>query len=839
MPNDFDDDFSEDSFDESSASVRDEPPTLDETLFDISLFKLFMTYMKSQNAAGNLNFLKQARLFRLYNAPREVYAQFGIKIIWMHFVDCAPMPVTCSPEVKKKLVEIALDPELEATLDKDTFSVAFGEVYNAVIPHFRNWVSTNEWRDAVPFHRLAPPTFNIVLTSSTLRVLFNKFIKAQLENDSDGVASHAYHLWKFCLIANDFRDGKYSHSSHLESRKRKGEAAGSEKSEKSSKSSMSIKTDDGETSPEEYAKRIYKKYKHQVSLPYDGSIPYAVYIIRALDHAVEDFDKSALFAKWVALKQYQGVDYQAKIVHQTLTAEGFAEPPTVAGAMSSSMLPFFLVLMAGTENGMGLEFMVDVLKFRRDYAQNDKSASTTQSEKSSSTDTGRKEMVEEARRIYAKYLEKGDIYCDPKLVEEVTAALSKSGGKGVTPSMFRRCGAFVYHRAEHSWGREARATVAWANKSYENRCRAARAIEEEFSMKVLPEGIDLQIVPNLDDVLQCPELSQDFGEFCGKQVAEAFAAWQKTYGEYFQAPVHQRRPILLRLVEAFDLCAKCYPETVQPVQDFFEKVVKDHEKVADSVIVHLTGVGIRATGQKYLFKWLVEHNMKWKTVPWTPAQNVMFSDMTLAFSMTSIEKKIEEEALKGKSGFSKYLAKRQVKKQSVANVRTAPSRELAGPSKTVFATGSAMDMMSFGKDFGKSGGAKDYGSISSDQFSLSVPSLADTLAAPFLRNFFENSFLGSVISTSEMALWEALTAFFCKYSAMKCEDLCEAQDDMRKEIEAICEKYHTLLKNSEEIKERASKQKIIFPHFFRPYEMELYAHAHAEFEKTLHEKGWK
>jgi len=852
-----DDDFSDESFDgSSSADGNEEPPTLDEVLFDMSLFKLFVAYMKSHNGVANLTFLKQTRLLRIYNAPRAVWLTQAIKHIWTFFAECAPMPVTVSDDVRKKLQEMSLDPEKEANLDKDSFSVAFGEVYNAVVPHFQNWISTNEWRDAIPFQRLAPPTFNIVLTSKTLRVLFNKYIKNLATKDSDATVQEAYHLWKFCVIANDFRDGNYSHAAHIE-RKKKHERTESTSSEKSrdGEKAKEDSTEGGkpkELNPEDYARRLTKKYKHHLGLPYDGTIPYAVYIVRALDHAIETFEKSSLFVNWILLKQYLGVDYQAKVVHQTLDADGYVEPPTVAGAMTSSMLPFILILLSGSENGMNLEFLVDVLKFHRAYANSGDASSShsmsvshggsvhsvSSASGSASTDPSRREMVDEARRIFAKYLETGEMYCDPKLVEEVRAALSKSGGRGVTANMFRRCGAFIYQRTEHSWARETRGNMGWANKSFENRCRAARAIEEEFSMKVLPEGIDLQIVPNIDDVLQCPELSQDFGEFCGKQVASSFAAWQKAYGEYFQAPIHQRKAILMRLVEAFGGFADAFPP-LQPLHSVFEKEANKRERISDSVIMHCTAAGIRAIAQRYLFRWLVEHSMKWKSVPWTPVSTILFSDLTMAYGMGTIERKIEEEALKGKSGFSKYLAKRQVKKQAVANVRTAPAKELAGPSKNIFATGSAMELMSFGKDFGKAGGATDITETSTDRFVPIVPSLADTLAAPFLRKFFENTFLGTVMSATDITLWEALTEFFIKYSTMDYDKVAEAQSEMRKDIIAICDKYHSMLKNSEEIKTRAKEAKVIFPQFFRPYEMELYADAHEAFEKTLHEKGWK
>jgi len=629
----FGDEFSESSFDESGfSSQRDEPPTLDETLFDIRLYGMFLNYMKSQQAAQNLQFIKMARLLRMYNAPREVYVQQAAKMIWNYFAECAPTPVTVSGEVKKKMQELALDPDAEVTIDKDSFSVAFGEVYNSVVPHFRNWISTNEWREVVPFHRLAPPSFSIVLTSGTLRVLFNKYIKAQLDHDSDGSVAHAFHLWKFCIIANDFRDGKYSHSSHIDGKKKKKKGDGSEDGDKDDKTEDGDKEEqkEEETNPEEYAKRLYKKYKHQVSLPYDGSIPYAVYIVRVLDHAIEEFDKSALFARWIALKQYQGVDYQAKVVHQTLTADGFVEPPTLAAAMTSSMLPFFIAMMAGTEPGYNLEFMIDAMKFHKkfDSLENKPAGSSTGS---ASTDTSRKTMVEEARRIYSKYLEGGNMYCDPGLSEEVHHAVSKSGGKGVGPTLFRKCGAFIYHRSEHSWARVARATLVWTNKSYDNRSKGARAVEEEFSFKILPEGIDLQLVPSVDDTLACSELMWDYAAFTPKELNDNFAKYRAAYEEYFTTPVHKRKPVQEKVAAAYGLVADVVPD-LKPIHRFFAKEAAQRERLTDSVFSFLSNSIIRAVAKKYYSRWVVEHAMKWKTVAWTPVPVVTFSDMTDLFS---------------------------------------------------------------------------------------------------------------------------------------------------------------------------------------------------------------
>jgi len=809
-----------DSFEDSVATGKDEPPTLDETLFDISLYLLFMNYMKSQNAAPGLVFLKQSRLYKMLNAPRSVTSQFALQIIWNHFLDCSPMPVNVSADVKKKLREIAFDPDAEIALDKDTFSIAFGEVYNIVVPHYRNWISTDEWKEAIPFHRIAPPSFTVVLTTSALRLLFNKYLKSLLDRDSDGTVGHAFQLWKFCIIANDFRDNKCTHASHLESKKKKKKDG--EKKEEAE--------EDKPLSPEEFAKLLYKKYKHHISLPYDGSIPYSVFIIRALDRAIEEYEKSSLYANWIALKSYQGVDYQAKVVHQTLTSEGFAEPPTVAGALSSSMLPFFLVMTKGSEAGLNIEFLVEVMKFKRSF-QSDKTASST----GSSTGSSQKELFEEAQGIYEKYLKTGDMYCDPSLVEEVRTAL-KAGAKNLKPDIFRKCGAFIYQRAEHTWGREARATFAWANKNYDNRSRSARALTEEFAMSVLPKGIDLQVVPTIDDTLASPVLMKDYGDYCGKEINEAFQHYREAFEGYFKASVHERKPLLPKFVSAFGEVVALFPD-LAPIQRTIEKETTTRDRITDSVFQFVTASILRAVAKKYYARWLIEHSMVWKTEPWTPVPSIMYSDMSTTFGMSAIERQIQEEAVKGKSGFSRFLAKRAAKKQAIANVRTSPAKKLAGPSNTVYATKGTGDLLAFGDIKGVSEMKVEGGGMGENI--LAVPDIVDTLSSIYLRKLFEDHHLGVFLTASEMSVWEALCKFYNKYSVMDDEKLINVQGDMVKDIKTFCDKFKAVIKNPEELKQRAEKLTFVTPQFFRPLEMELYSSHHTEYEKALRAKGWK
>ena len=750
-----------------------------------------------------------------------------------HFFSASPFPVTVSDDTKKKMLEMCLDPVAELSFDKNTFSGAFGEVYNTVVPHFRKWISTNEWRGAVPFHRIAPPSFSVVLSSGTLRILFNRYLKSHIDHEKDVSASRAFHLWKFCLIANDFRDGKCTHESHLDVKKKK------KRKTSDSEKSKNGKEEDGDKklTPEEYAKRLYKKYKYYISLPYDSTMSYSVFVVRALDQIIEEFDKSALFARWIELKPYQGVDYQAKTVHQSLTPEGFADPPTLASMITSSILPAMAALVQGSEPGMNLEFLVDILVFHEKFMKFDQTSSSSSSgqlsssqDSLSSSKNTKQDMIEEAKRIFNKFLDKGEMHCDPGLVEEVRGLVTKNGGKGVHPSMFRKCGAFIYHRSEHTWCREARATFEWVSRSYDNRSNNSRGVEEEFSLKILPEDVDLQIVPSIDDIYENPSLVEDYSAFVNKQCDGVIGKFSLLYLDYFKTPIHERKPALKKLLACFADVSEKFPD-LKAASGMFAKELEGRERVSDIIINVLFCAAVRSAASRFHKPWLVEHAMVWKTAKWTPATAVRFSELYMLVTLNAVESKIEEDALKGKTGFSRYLAKRHLKKQTLSYVRSSSATHLVGNKSTVVSSGTL-------SPDAKEPFSPDSPASPTFAVQLIVPSLQDTLSSPYLRDLFGRTFLATALSASEMTLWEALCAFFPKYQSMQTENIFEAQDAMRSDALKLCEKFKSLIKNSSELKERIKKQKFMLPQVFRPLEEEVYAKYHAEYEVSLRKKGW-
>jgi len=565
---------------------------------------------------------------------------------------------------------------------------------------------------------------------------------------------------------------------------------------------------------------------------YDKTMPHAVFIVRALDHVIQEFDKSELFARWVGLKQYQGVDYQAKIVHQSLTPEGYAELPSLAASISSSILPGFMAILQGTEQGLNLEFLTTILMFHRKFKHfdtNSSSSSTVSSASSDSSEGGktRKDMIEEAKRIFTRFLEKGEMYCDPGLVTEIRNLVTKGSGKGVHPAMFRKAGAFIYHRSEHTWCREARATYDWVGRSYDNRSKITRDIEEEFSLKNLPENFDLQIVPSVDDIYSNQELFKDYIAYVDEHADGAFTQFLVAFREYFASPVHSRKSALDKILKAFSDTAKTFPVMGQ-VSEGISKEICNREQVPDSIVYTLIGLCARAGAGEFYKKWIVEHSMVWKATDWSSAAAAKVSDLSLIMGMSTVETKIEEESLKGKSGFSRYLAKRQMKKQSIAYVRAANAGSAS--KKKANSQNGAFDMMTM-MDPSKS--------LEKKLSEHTVPSISNTLSSLYLREQFQRIHLDTALDTTGMSLWEAFFKFYQKYVSMSNEDLCDAQENMRKDIIELCDKYKAVIPKSNDVKERAEKMKIVFPHFFRPVEMEIYGKLHEEYEALLRKNGWK
>jgi len=402
--------------------------------------------------------------------------------------------------------------------------------------------------------------------------------------------------------------------------------------------------------------------------------------------------------------------------------------------------------------------------------------------------------------------------------------INKNNGKGVNPSMFRKIGTFIYHRSERTWCREARATYGWANRSYDNRSRNTRAIEEEFSMKNLPGDFDLQILPSLDDIHGNPELIKDYATFVNGQTDGLFDRCYIGFKSYLGAPIGERKPLLEKLMVILGEAAVAFP-AFDAAQKIATKVLAGRERISDSFIRAVAASCTRSCAVIYYQKWIVEHASVWKSIPWTPVPAALYGEFHMLIGMSTVGTKIEEAALKGKSGFSRFLAKRQLKKQG-SMARSSVKVSISDKAKSAFSSPDVFVGIKTGPQ------TVDINAVAV------VPTVNETLSSLFLRKFMECIVFVN-LEGPERALWDALFHFYKKYDSKLNEALIDAQDEMLKDILGICDKFKDILPGSEELKERAKKQKFLFPQFFRPVELELYSKYHAEFEESLRKRGWK
>ena len=429
-------------------------------------------------------------------------------------------------------------------------------------------------------------------------------------------------------------------------------------------------------------------------------------------------------------------------------------------------------------------------------------------------------------------------------MEEVREALGKAFGKGVTPAMFRRCGAFIYQRAENSWCRESRATFEWINKSYDNRSKAARAVEEEFSIRVLPAGIDCQCVPTIDDCIANAELMKDFVDYLPKEVSEPFMKFRAAYYEYLKLPQSKRKAEVERVVSLFGANVPNFPE-LEAFYRVFEKETAKRDRLTDTAFQFSAVYLVRAIAKKYYAEWCVEHSLVWKSAAWELAPSITFSELSGVITMASISKKIAEFSLKGKKGLSRYLAKREVKKQTSINLRVAPAKAPTGKANQVImssfdplapeyleAQGSAPTLDVLGVKAKSAEG-------DSSSLVMNVPTLEETLCSSYLRRLFCSVYLDGTLSAAEHEMWDGFCAFYGKYSAMRDEEVLASQDDMRTSILNFVSKFKNIMKDPAKTKARAEKEKVLLPQFFRDDEIAEYRAHHTKYEAELKKLGWK
>jgi len=812
----------------SAALPGDEPPTFDEMLYEPRLFQLFARYMAAQQAAENVLFLRNVYQFRMYRAPKNVLIFEGQGIAWKFVAESCTTPINLSSEERESLMEICFDPEAESRITNSTFREAYQAIFALTLPHYRDWLATGEWREVGHFHHIPAPTFAVVLETPELSDLFSQYLKTRHKPNGPDPLIDTEQLWQFSVIAKDFRNGDLTHQDVILDPK---------DSEK------------GALSKEEYAKRLYRKFKKVMPIPHDSSMPYSVYVVSALNKAIEVFNSAPAFQRWISMKQYIGVDYLLKTVHQTMTPDGYAVAPTMASAIASSMRTPMAMLVANTDGSKAYAFIIDLLEFEnliRGIAPGKKPVSSTSLVESCAVST-KKEVIEEAKRIFKTYLEdtsKSGMYCDPAIVEEVKASMKAvAKSKTIRSDIFHKAGAFEFHRLNRMFGREVRAGLAWTTKSYDNNSRRTREIANIFDIKQLPEDIDFRLVPSVDDLLMNDNLKKDFEAFIPREMSRLYEEYYAVYTKIMQMPCDQRHEEVDNVIMLMAAGATKFKD-IEIYYKVISKGLTGRKSICDSpFLMWLYAITDSLIGL-YYNDWVEKRYSFWSKERWTPARDAIFSRLSLSYSAADASRRGEATE---KHGFSLFSRKKKAPvAQPSKNVLVMPPKENSSSSlnSTQQAAVSSSRSRSSASlaDVGDSALSDlsdiDDSSVASGSLMPHVPTLAETLSSTFLRKILLTSYLETHLPDDEMDLWKKFSEFLEKYQPLSDSDLESSQDEMRAAALEIIDKNESFMKKGYFLRSQIEKKGLITSAFFREEETNLIRRFYAGYESMLQQKGW-
>jgi len=812
----------------STASLPgDEPPTFDEMLYEPRLFELFAKYMASQQAAENVMFLRQVYQFRMYRAPKKVLNYEAQGIAWGFVSESSPSPVNVSAEERESLMEICYDPEAESRITSAVFREAYQAIFALTLPHYRDWLATNEWREVGHFHHIPAPTFAIVLETPELSDLFSQFLKTRHKSSGPDPLIDTDQLWTFSQIAKDFRNGDLTHESEILDGK---------------------DADKGPLSKEEYAKKLYRKFKKVMPIPHDSSMPYSVYVVSALNKAIEVFNSAPSFQRWLSLKQYIGVDYLLKTVHQTMTPDGYAVAPTMASAMASSMRVPMGMLVADTDGAKAYAFILDLLEFEnliRGIQPGKKPVSSTSLIDSPAV-SAKKEVIDEAKRIFKTYLEdttKSGMYCDPAIVEEVKTAMKAVGkSKTIRSDIFHRAGAFEFHRLNRMFGREVRAGLAWTTKSYDNNSRRAREISTLFDIRQLPDDIDFRLVPSVDDLLMNENLKKDFEAFIPREMSRIYEDYYATYTKIIAMPPEQRGEEVENVVMLMGAGASKFKE-LEIYYKTLSKGLAGRKSICNSPFLMWLYALTDSLISLYYRDWVDKRYAFWSKEHWNPARDAVFSRLSLSYSAGDASHKGGQEK---QHSFGLFRRKKQpVPQSSSKNVLVMPPKENSGSSLSTPATGasssrsrSSASLADVGDSANSDLSDLDDSSIAAGSLMPPIPTLEETLSSTFLRKILVANYLETHLPEDDMVLWKKFSAFLEKYQPMSDSDIESCQDEMRAAALEILDKHESFMKKGYFLRSHIQKKGLITPAFFREEEVNLVRRFYTGYENMLQQKGW-
>jgi len=898
MASDFSEGSGPSSF--STASVlatSTTPPALDETLNQPQLFYAFLRFLMTHKAQENLVFMKHVNLFTLLKRPLKEKFLAASKIIWTFLLESSPNPVNLSAETLKKLTPVVWDRNGIALVKQDMFTDAFNEVKMMINPLFSEWIATNEWTH-FPFFHAQPPTMTVIIKIPSLRSRFEAFLKARAESDETKSENTnlEYQMFKSaCDLYEILAESNNPEASSRESERKARHYVRSHKAELASypqmdgvempqslhhkKKQQSLDTTPGPLSPDDSSQDLKSLDSGPSCLDFVGE---------TFDVLAEELTERECYELFLEERSWDPIEVMEASLQQSHDKDGNVEYPKLAAILHSPTYgPLLANTFKDTEKFEQMRFLIEAHQFYAQFRDSMNKRHRTRD---------RKDMINEARRIFDRFISKNTIGLTKSLKNEISTCVFSFASNKLTPLVFQRAGAWIFNRISRSWIREVNTLLLWADHDFDNHSQIVLEMEQLYNIAHIP-GLDLKLIPHPDDVVGNPDLWDSFKKFVPtSDINTRCLEFVRSARNLSNIKPENLMAEVQSLVEQLKSIAKDIPD-LAPIQAEIEAHAINLRTFNPASFAMPCHMVLKLLLEQYYTLWTLKCKSAYRKGNWTAVPSLTFFGNESISGTSCIPSIGMSASVSGKTPSAASAGSKDKKRWgfspfSKPKVPPSPTSGSASPTTPSSSSGSSSARKastssgSFSPVIGKSGSpsgssenllckprdtsvsddeslytshASSSGNSSSNQtpnpqpisfrlpskvlknapkFTLEVPTLVETLSSTHLRRLFYGTFLEFRLGDEEKKLWNALCKFHATYATLTDAEVTSRQKE-------ICEAAMKLMTDFPQIPSRDGLMKNIAEsrytatcHFFYEAESRLYSSFYSNYQSFLVNNHW-
>jgi len=568
-------------------------------------------------------------------------------------------------------------------------------------------------------------------------------------------------------------------------------------------------------------------------------------------------------------RAWDPVEVLKMTLQQSKDEEGFVELPTLAGALLSPTLgPLMMNHFKDSDKAQEMRYLLETHDFFSRFHNIERKRNSQE----------RKDMQNEAKRLFDKFIQFNGISIPQKMKNELTVAVFSFAGFKITPTIFQRSGAWIYNRIERSWFREIISLLLWVDHDFDNHSQKAQEMEDLFNIKNVGD-CNLGLVPHPDDIIGNKELwdcfkrivpSNDFNNRCMEFVRD-FKSLEHASSETVIAEIEP-------LVSKLKIIAKDLPE-IGVIQSELEQNAADPRNFNISVFSMPCHMVLKVLMEQYYGSFVKRCKLIYRKISWTPVKILTFvgSDSigdTSCIPSVGIAATISSRAPKEKRrwGFSGFGKQRSQPNTGSVTIPTSTSSTFPGSPTSSMVAGSPVQTKTASPIIGlRSPGSpstdsllsKPLDTVASDdegdmvnsrhhhhmsvpssvpksvpEFTMEVPTFPETFASTHLRRLFYGCFLEMRLGDDEKALWNALCKFHSDFACLTDAEVTARQDEIIKAALKVLSSYPQLPDHDELVAALSEKRYTVSSHFFFDTERKLYGQFHASYQSFLSHNKW-